>query len=102
MKEKILNFFRNKKTWKIVCLVAAVVSGVRLVLEGVLYLIAGIKLLPLQWDIGNAASVGIIGGADGPTAVFLTTRFGFLTETTVAAVVFAVSLFFYIRLRKQK
>ena len=39
---------------------------------GVLYL-CGFGILQL-FNLSEAASVGVIGGADGPTAIFVTTR----------------------------
>jgi len=57
----------QKSPWRWVCLVLAVFSGLCLVYHGYANL-----LLMLFNKANNAASVGIIGGADGPTAIFVT------------------------------
>ena len=59
----------NKKVLKIIC----IISGIVFVTLVVLLIISAVqfsKTVP-------AASVGIIGGADGPTAIFLTQRIMF-------------------------
>lgn len=59
----------NQKVLKILC----IASGIVFVTLVVLLIISAVqfsKTVP-------AASVGIIGGADGPTAIFLTQRFMF-------------------------
>ena len=48
----------------------------------------------------QASSIGIIGGADGPTAVFITSRFPVMTVLLFAAVCAAAALLaLYIRKR---
>lgn len=50
--------------------------------------------------MNQAGSVGIIGGADGPTAVFITSRFPVMTVLLCAAVcAAAVLLALYFRKR---
>ena len=52
----------------------------------------------LSFDANVAASIGIIGGADGPTAVFVTGNWGGVIVTALAVIALAVFLF----LKKRK
>ena len=65
LNEQMKEFAYRKSPWRFVFLAAAVVSG------GWLAFYAGVQLI-LQTLVGEAGSVGIIGGADGPTAIFVT------------------------------
>ena len=56
----------NKRVLKIIC----IVSGIVFAALAVLLILAAVQFSRTV----NAASVGIIGGADGPTAIFLTQR----------------------------
>ena len=58
----------KKSPWRWACLALAVFSALCLAYRGLPSL-----LLMLFNKANNAASVGIIGGADGPTAIFVTT-----------------------------
>jgi Na+-transporting methylmalonyl-CoA/oxaloacetate decarboxylase beta subunit len=46
-------------------------------------------------------SVGIIGGADGPTAIFLASSVNWLFVCALGIVVLSVALFFLFRKRKK-
>lgn len=61
-----------KKLLKILCLVIAAIGGLELLGNLAAWGIA--KYLAISAVRGDMASVGIIGGADGPTAVFVTTN----------------------------
>ena len=63
-----------KKVLKILCLIIAALGGLELL--GNLAAWAVAKYLTISAIRGESASVGIIGGADGPTAVFVTTSVG--------------------------
>lgn len=58
----------KKSPWRWGCLVLAVISGLCLAYRG----LPGLLAIAFN-KLHNAASVGIIGGADGPTAIFVTT-----------------------------
>lgn len=58
----------RKSPWRWACLALAVFSGLCLVYRGYA------NLLLVLFNKANNASIGIIGGADGPTAVFVTTQ----------------------------
>ena len=71
---------------------------------------SGAKLLGLIWvwfnrnqvmfTPGEAASIGIIGGADGPTAIFVTTPLW--VSYILPAVLMIVGIWGFLRLRKCK
>jgi len=50
----------------------------------------------------NAASIGIIGGADGPTAIFLTGDIQAFVLGVLAVAVLVVALVVILRRRKRK
>ena len=57
----------RKSPWRWVCLALAVFSGLCLTYRGLT------GLLLMLFNKAYNASIGIIGGADGPTAIFVTT-----------------------------
>ena len=64
-----------------------------------------VRVLYLFWKnpyltMGNAASVGIIGGADGPTAIFITTPDWASWIVPVILLGIGISGFLYIKKRK--
>ena len=67
-----MNFKGNpqKSPWRFVFLALAIISGAVLAVDSLL------PRLALHSLNNNAMSVGIIGGADGPTAVFITAGSG--------------------------
>lgn len=66
LNEQMKEFAYRKSPWRFVGLALAIYAGYQLLMEG----IAQIAV----WQIvnKNSAAIGIIGGADGPTAVFVT------------------------------
>lgn len=93
----------QKNKWCFLPLATAVFSGARLVLEGLLHLatLFPIRAGETRWSRGGAGTVGIIGGADGPTAIFITSR----TDNAgpiLSAIIFVLSIIVYIYLRKNK
>lgn len=87
----------RKSPWRFVCLAAAAISG------GWLAFYGAVQLLALRALEGEAASIGIIGGADGPTAVFITTKVGLDWDVALMAAVFLLGIvgFFLLRPRKK-
>ena len=73
----------RKSPWRWVCLCFAALSALCLAYNGLRFL-----LLQLFNFANNAASIGVIGGADGPTAIFITTN----TDANPAAVIYALAL----------
>jgi len=57
----------GKNPWRWGCLVVAIIGVLSLLWQGV------IMVLAYMLTRNEATSIGIIGGADGPTAIFVTT-----------------------------
>ena len=64
---QMLEYTYRKSPWRWVSLGLAIFSGLCLVYKGLP------SLLLVLFNKANNASIGIIGGADGPTAIFVTT-----------------------------
>ncbi len=58
--------------------------------------------LKMNHQVTGASSVGIIGGADGPTAIFLTTNTTSAWRYAIAAVLYLISIAGIIGLRNEK
>lgn len=67
LNEEMKEYTYRKSPWRWLCLVLAVIAALCLAYRG----LPG--LLLILFNKANNASVGIIGGADGPTAVFIAT-----------------------------
>ena len=80
-----------KKVLKILCLIVAALGTLELLGNlaawGIAKYLTGVAIR------GDSASVGIIGGADGPTAVFVTTSVGGHWLIPVAMVVLGLAGF---------
>ena len=88
----------GKSPWRWVFLAGAVLSGGYLLLHSIL-LSFGMLLGTFRWTPGESASIGIIGGADGPTAIFVTANTGFDWALLLAAAVLALCIIAFLRLR---
>ena len=92
---------KGKSPWRYLFAVSALISGGWLALYGILQCY-GASLLH-STSVGEGASIGIIGGADGPTSVFVTTRSGFPDwDVILAAAILLVSILAYLRLCRTK
>lgn len=65
-----------------------------------------VRVLYLFWKdpyltMGNAASIGIIGGADGPTAIFITTPDWASRILPIILLAIGISGFLYLKKRKK-
>ena len=90
----------KKKIWQLLCL-ALVVWGVVKIVPGLFAnLIFRWLNLKANFSPSDAYSVGIIGGADGPTAIFLTGPSWVYYGIPALAIVAGV--FGYLKLRKIK
>lgn len=69
LNEQMKDYAYRKSPWRFLFLGIAVFAAVRLLFDGTTALIAQCIVASAH---PTAASVGVIGGADGPTAIFLT------------------------------
>ena len=67
LNEQMKEFTYVKSPWRWACLALAILSGITMLFGG------SIGLLTFLLNKGINSSVGIIGGADGPTAIFVAT-----------------------------
>ena len=67
LNEQMKEYTYYKSPWRWVCLLLAVLSGASLALGGIL------GLLAFGFNTALNQNIGIIGGADGPTAIFIAT-----------------------------
>lgn len=68
LNEQMKEYAYTKSKWRWAALAVAAAAGVMLAFEGV----AGLLVWLLNASINSSTSVGVIGGADGPTAIFVT------------------------------
>lgn len=68
LSEQMKEYAYTKSKWRWAALAGAVAAGVMLLFEGV----TGLLVWLLNFSVNESASIGIIGGADGPTAIFVT------------------------------
>lgn len=88
----------RKSPWRWLFLAAAVLSGGWLLLYRVMM---GLGMLLSTLKIsGESASIGIIGGADGPTAIFVASSQGPDWDAVLMGIVLVVSILAFLRLRK--
>lgn len=99
LNEQMKAYTYRKSPWRYLFLTAAVVCG--------LFLLGELASMALVWYMtGNeAASLGVIGGADGPTAVFITTSVAVPTEEVkfiLCVIGLAIGGFGYWKLKRLK
>lgn len=98
LNEQMKEFTYRKSPWRFLFLAAAVLSGLWLVIYGIL---EAVFLSSLKAELG-AADIGIIGGTDGPTAIFLTAKVGIDWDIVIVVLILVVDLLGFLRLRKCK
>ena len=98
LNEQMKEYAYRKSPWRFLFAALAVYGGWELI-GG---LAAALLYLSLSDPLSQAASVGIIGGADGPTAIFVTTRVPELYCFVIPALLLAVGIWGFVRLRKCK
>lgn len=105
LNEQMKAFAYRKSPWRFLFLGLAILSGGWLVLYQLL-LRFGMLLdtLKISFFPSESASVGIIGGADGPTAIFVTGTTamgqGFDWDVPIMVLLLAVGLLGYVLLRR--
>ena len=98
LNEQMKEYAYRKSPWRWAALAAAILGGLLLLYNGVVGLLAHM----LTEAINASASVGIIGGADGPTAIFVTTAVGPDYETWFFTLVLIAGLAAWWRLSHLK
>ena len=98
LNEQMKEYTYKKSPWRWACLILAVFSGLCLVYQGYA------NLLLMLFNKANNASIGIIGGADGPTSVFVTTKtlYSGLPAEAIYAMLMVMGLIGFIALSKMK
>ena len=99
LNEQMKEYVYRRSKWRYLFLLVAVVCG--------LFLLGELASMALVWYLtGNeAATLGVIGGADGPTAVFITTSVAVPTEEVKFALCLlglAAGTFGYWKLKRLK
>ena len=99
LNEQMKEYAYRKSPWRFLFLAAAIFGGVEVLsclAAWILYLSMGD---PLFTGV-NAASIGIIGGSDGPTAIFVTTAVPQWTEVLIPVLLLILGICGFLRLRK--
>ncbi len=99
LNEQMKEFAYRKSPWRFAFLGAAIVSGLWFVYYGMLRVL---MYLLFSVETRGDAAVGIIGGADGPTAIFITSGPGIDWDHIIFAILGIVGIIGYLRLRKCK
>ena len=97
MKERENNCRKNP--WRFVFAALAVYSGWELLCYMMSWLIADV-FGGVSFNITKAATIGVIGGADGPTAIFVTAAANPVWELLLWAVLLAVGICGFLHFRK--
>ena len=86
----------RKSPWRFLCLSAAILSGLWLIVDNIL------PWLMLGTLSTEAASIGIIGGADGPTAIFVTSQSAGFWNDLIPLVILILGIVGFLFLRRNK
>lgn len=100
LNEQMREYAYRKSPWRWVFFGLACLSGVWLLVRRLFMMSLNI-LAAISFPV-ESHSVGIIGGADGPTAVFVTRQVGTDWDLVIMAAVLVVSILAFLRLRKCK
>ena len=97
-----INHPYRKSPWRFLFAGTALLSGGWLIFCGALQCLK--NYLPLSLSPGEASTIGIIGGADGPTAIFVTgvTSTGPDWDLILMAAILILSVLAFFRLRRCK
>lgn len=96
LNEQMKEYTYKKSPWRWLCLALAIISALCLAYRG----LPG--LLLMLFNKANNASIGIIGGADGPTAVFVTTSNSAFPFVGIYVLLLAMGIIGFIGLSKLK
>lgn len=96
LNEQMKEFAYRKSPWRFVFLGIAAIVGAKLLFEGAQWLVSLFLLRQAICSLSptDAASIGIIGGSDGPTAIFVT-RPGWVTPVMTAVILLVCLAIYY-------
>lgn len=105
LNEQMKEYAYRKSPWRFVFLLLAALSGGWLILYRLMILFGMLlNTLTVTFSPNESASIGIIGGADGPTSVFVagvtTTNAGFDWDIAIMVLALIVGIVGFLRLRK--
>ena len=89
----------EKKFLRVICIACIVLGAAELLGTFAAWLLTWVFTAP-SFPVGQAASVGIIGGADGPTAIFIAGPAW--TAYLLPAAILALGIFGLQKLKKRK
>ena len=98
LNEQMKEYAYRKSPWRFLFAALAIYGGWELFGS----LAAALLYLAMSDPLSQAGSVGIIGGADGPTAIFVTTRVPEWYHFGIPLMLLLVGILGYYRLRKCK
>lgn len=95
LNEQMAEYTYRKSPWRWLCLALSIFSALCLAYRG----LPGLLLMLFNKSY-NAASVGVIGGADGPTAIFVTTNTTAFPTAGIYVLLLLMGILGFIALRK--
>lgn len=107
LNEQMKEYAYRKSPWRFVFLLLAILSGGWLILYRLMMLLGMLlNTLTVTFSPNESASIGIIGGADGPTSIFVTgvtaQQTGFDWDIAIVVFLLAVGILGFLRLRRCK
>jgi len=97
--ERMKAFAYRKSSWRFAFAAMAVIGAVELLGYLAAWFAANV-LGGISFPVTEAATVGIIGGADGPTAIFVTAAVGPVSDLLWMMILMIVGIWGYLRLRR--
>lgn len=107
LNEQMKEYAYRKSPWRFVFLLLAFLSGGWLILYRLMMLLGMLlNTLTVTFSPNESASIGIIGGADGPTSIFVTgvtvQQTGFDWDIAIVVFLLVVGILGFLRLRRCK
>ncbi|MDO5152855.1 MAG: hypothetical protein Q4D50_05795 [Eubacteriales bacterium] len=100
LNEQMKEFAYRKSPWRFLFLGLAVVAAAQILYDGIIALVGRYILYRASADL--SAAIGIIGGADGPTAFFVTTPSWMVSVVTAALLIVGIAGYLLLRHCKAK
>ena len=98
LNEQMKEYAYRKSPWRFAFVAVAIYATWELLGN----IIAELAVLVFSLTHSEAASVGVIGGADGPTAIFVTTRVPELYHYGIPILLLVIGILGFLRLRRCK